>query len=90
MIEINEAFKETLLKKLKSEKVTITFIKINNETRNMTCTLMENSLPSVSKDDLTSQKKIRQASPEILAVWDLNKNAWRSMRWDKIIEVIDG
>jgi hypothetical protein len=90
MIEINETFKNTLINKLKSEKVTITFKKLNNETRNMTCTLMKNSLPSTSKDDLTSPKKIRQVSPEILSVWDLNKNAWRSMRWDKIIEVIDG
>ena len=90
MIEINETFKETLLNKLKSEKVIITFKKLNNETRNMTCTLMENSLPSANKDDLMSQKKIRQISPEILAVWDLNKNAWRSMRWDNIIEVMDG
>lgn len=90
MIEINETFKETLINKLKSEKVTITFKKLNNETRNMTCTLMESSLPSANKDDLMSQKKIRQISPEILAVWDLNKNAWRSMRWDNIIEVMDG
>ena len=90
MIELNETFKETLISKLKSEKVTITFKKINNETRNMTCTLMEDSLPLASKDDLMGQKKIRQISPEILAVWDLNKNAWRSMRWDNIIEVMDG
>lgn len=90
MTEINAEFKETLLNKLKNDSVTITFKKLNNETRNIKCTLMEKYLPTATKDDLMSQKKIRQISPEILAVWDLEKNAWRSMRWSNIIEVIDG
>lgn len=90
MNESTEVFKENLLNKLKNKTVTISFKKLNNETRNIKCTLMEKYLPSASKDDPMSQKKIRQISPEILAVWDLEKNAWRSMRWSNIIEVIDG
>ena len=79
--------KEELLTELKTADVNITFKKLNGDVRNMKCTLRENVIPKADKEDHLSQKKIRNISEEVLAVWDLEKNAWRSMRWENIIEV---
>lgn len=79
--------KSELINKLQNSTVEIEFKKLNGETRNMKCTLREGIIPKASKSDTLSQTKVRKVSPEVLVVWDVNKNDWRSMRWDNIVEV---
>lgn len=83
----NQDLKNKLITELKNSIVTITFKKLNGDIRNMECTLAESYLPVANKNDKMSQRKIREISPEVLCVWDINKNDWRSMRWDNIMEV---
>jgi len=53
----------------------------------MECTLNESILPPVALPKETDKQRRRRANIEIQSVWDINANAWRSFKWDSIIEV---
>jgi hypothetical protein len=50
----------------------------------MRCTLQESVLPKQTDLEESIQKK---GPTDSLAVWDLDKNAWRSFRYDTVISV---
>ena len=79
--------REELVTKLKDQDVTVHFTKVNGEKRIMTCTLREDVLPPAKKDDALSQKKIRELNPEVLSVWDVNAEGWRSFRVANVTKV---
>ena len=62
--------------------VYVIFTKKNGEKRNMRCTLHENELPNTF-----TESKEKQTNPEVCVVWDLDKKAWRSFRYDSIESV---
>ena len=66
--------------------VNVRFRKKDGTERKMSCTLQDGVVPKATKDDPLSQKKIRQISDEVLPVWDLEKQSWRSFRKDSVIE----
>jgi len=65
----------------------VIFTKVNGEERNMVCTLREDIIPSASKDPIT-QKKVRDISEEVLAVWDVKAEGWRSFRVANVVSFI--
>ena len=65
---------------LQSKSAKVAFTKVNGDTRVMRCTLQEWALPKATKEDPMSQKKIRELNYEVLSVWDLDANGWRSFR----------
>lgn len=74
-----------LVKKLSNHKAKITFNKSDGSIREMLCTLMPQFL-SVKKN-LDEEEKTRKQNNDVLAVWDLEKESWRSFRLDSIIDV---
>ena len=60
----------------------VTFTKTNGEIRTMICTLMEDILPQANPE-----AKVYKTNEEVLAVWDVEKEGWRSFRLDAIISV---
>lgn len=44
----------------------------------MKCTLQESALPPAP------DVSVRKPNPDVISVWDLEKNAWRSVRYDSI------
>lgn len=64
-------------------KVKIEFIKTDGTYRIMICT--KSSL-LIKKPFVQSSRIIRNKSENILRVFDLEKNEWRSMRKDRIIQ----
>ena len=68
------------------EKVvaTVEFTKVNGEKRLMKCTLQENFLPKVVKEET---KKVRTENASVLSVWDVDQSEWRSFRVDSIISI---
>ena len=76
-----------LVKNLKQNVVKVNFTKVNGEERTMNCTLHESVLPVA-----TMSQKERKENKEVLAVWDIDKNAWRSFRLDSVNEtkIIEG
>lgn len=74
--------KEFLLSELHAGPVKLKFRKADGELREMTCTLNESYLPERQEDNL---KQTRKENPDVQSVWDLEKEAWRSFRWDRLV-----
>ena len=74
---------ETLKEALHAKTLLVSFTKLNGERRDMQCTLNHNRIPVSETTKTTS----RSVSTHSLPVFDVNQNAWRSFRWDSIIEV---
>ena len=64
----------------------ITFEKVDGGEREMTCTLLDQFLPSLvtNTNDPVDFPKQRKPLLESIAVWDLEKKDWRSFRFDRI------
>lgn len=75
--------KKWLKSVLQSEEVSILFTKKDGTERKMLCTLKENKIPQ----EFSTKSENRAKSEDALAVFDLEKNAWRSFRFDSIKEV---
>ena len=72
---------------LQTSQCRVIFTKVNGEERNMVCTLKEGIIPKASKDPIT-QKKVRDISEEVLAVWDVKAEGWRSFRVANVVSFI--
>jgi hypothetical protein len=84
MTEVNEFDKNQYLRDtLKESVVLVTFTKKDGTVRTMRCTLKADLLPA--QTDVEEQVQKKAPSLESLAVWDLEKAAWRSFRFDSII-----
>ena len=69
--------------KLRENVLSVVFIKRDGTERRMRCTLRGDMIPALQGTTEAAQKRVR--SEENLAVWDLDKEAWRSFRYDSII-----
>jgi len=79
--------REELMKLLQKEVAVVTFKKLNGDERKMPCTLIKSFLPPAKKDDPMSQKKIRELSDKVCAVWAIESKGFRSFRYDRVTEV---
>lgn len=75
---------EMMTDELQSNICEVEFTKVNGETRVMKCTLDPSIIPPATKKDPLSQKKVRAISEEVLPVWDVNKEQWRSFRLENV------
>ena len=64
---------------LRERTVQITFVKADGTERTMPCTLNESQLPPRPVTENT-----RARSEEVCAVWDPEREVWRSFRWDRV------
>jgi len=70
-----------LIEQLLAGVVTITFVKLSGEQRTMNCTLSELIIPKSEK--VTKTTKPRNVDTQV--VYDVDKKAWRSFRWNSLI-----
>jgi hypothetical protein len=75
--------REWLLGLLRDSEVTVKFTKKDGSERKMLCTLAENKIPSENSPKSSGKTK----SDEALAVFDLEKQSWRSFRFDSVKEI---
>jgi hypothetical protein len=75
----NEFLKSELFKNI----VNVDFIKKDGTPRKLRCTLRPDLLPAQTDLEEAVQKKT--PNPDVLAVWDLENEGWRSFRYDSII-----
>lgn len=79
--------KEEIDEWLHNEILTITFIKVSDNTeRQMICTLLPKYLPERFSEPII----VKSDNPNLMKVFDLDNNAWRSFRIDRIIEIKEG
>ena len=69
--------KNELKQILQENLVVVNFSKVDGSEREMTCTLKKDLMTEYVAKDPTRKKP---ENDEILAVWDVNKNAFRSFR----------
>ena len=72
---------------LRKEVVEVTFLKLDGDERKMPCTLITSFLPPAKKDDPMSQKKVREVSDKVCAVWAIEAKGFRSFRYDRVTKV---
>lgn len=82
-IEWEETEKNWLKSILRDLDVTIEFVKKDGSLRKMICTLAESKIPAEHVPKNTGKAK----SDEVLAVFDVENNGWRSFRWDSIKKI---
>jgi hypothetical protein len=70
---------------LKENVATVTFEKKDGTVRVMKCTLMADKLPAVEVKEGAVAKAV---NPDVVAVWDLESEGWRSFRIDSIKSVV--
>lgn len=75
--------KSNIMNMLKSGIVNIRFTKVDGTERVMKCTLAEGIVKSHEKT--TDREK--KTNENICSVWDVDKEAWRSFRYDSILEI---
>lgn len=80
-----------LLEMLHKEVVEVTFTKLNGDERVMPCTLIPEMLPPAKKDEPITQKKVREISDKVMAVWAIESKGFRSFRYDRVkkVQIID-
>ena len=76
-----EIMRDWVRRLLKEREVTVDFEKANGEFRSMKCTLREDL---GAKYTVTESKNPRKSNPDVCVVWDINQQAWRSFRWDRM------
>ena len=79
----NQQFKHWLTEELRNNIITVVFTKKDGTERVMKCTLKSDVV--VPYEQKTERKKVQ--NEEIVSVWDVEKNAWRSFNITTISEV---
>jgi len=74
--------KDTLKDLLKRKILKITFKKKDGTERTMKCTLLEDLVPVYEK----KTERVKKVNEEVLAVWDLDKEAFRSFKLDSLLD----
>ena len=74
--------REILVEGLKRNLMKVVFTKANGEERIMNCTLHDSVLPEQPIREIKKKENL-----EVLSVWDIDANGWRSFRIDSIKEV---
>jgi hypothetical protein len=75
--------KSNIKNMLTTDIVNVKFKKADGSERLMKCTLLEGWVKEYEK----KTEKTRPVSEDTLSVWDVEKDGWRSFRYDSIIEI---
>jgi hypothetical protein len=81
--------KQTIKDALFAGKTVIGFTKANGEKREMLCTLRPDLIPAEPIIEGAEPKAPRKENPDVQAVWDLEKQAWRSFRFDSVLFILE-
>ena len=81
MNKITESQREEIKKQLKESILRITFEKKDGTYRVMLATLRKEYIESILKQNTEHRK----TNPDVCCVFDIEKDAFRSFRWDSLI-----
>ena len=81
--EEQELYRDWLHSVLKAHTVDLTFRKKDDTIREMKCTLAEEKLPEIEK----KTERVRKENDNVISVFDIEKNEWRSCRYDSIKQI---
>ena len=64
--------------------VEVKFVKKDGTNRNMLCTTKLTLVPERAIKSEENSKKVKPKNPDVAVIWDLQKDAWRSFRYDSV------
>ena len=76
--------RQALLDSLRTNIMVVTFRKVNGDIRDLTCTLQPEYWPVATESTATTRSRV--ANDEVICVWDLIDEAWKSFRVDSVIK----
>ena len=83
--------KEELVEKLLVEEISVTFTKADGSDRTMICTKQFSKIPQEfhPKTDkvVKLDEKGNPIETDLISVWDLEKQGWRSFNFSKVKEI---
>jgi hypothetical protein len=79
-------FKKWLKGHLKYGPVTVTFVKKDGTDRVMKCTTNPTYILFKDPESLESKKE-KKLNEDVMPVYDMEADAWRSFRWDSVKQV---
>lgn len=77
--------KDGIKSTLKTYTAKVTFTKVDGSERVMKCTLNESLIPQSTEEKKTDRTKVE--NDNVLAVWDLESEGWRSFKIDSVKSV---
>jgi hypothetical protein len=77
--------KDGIKSTLKTYTANVTFTKVDGSERVMKCTLNETLIPQSTEEKKTDRVKVE--NDNVLAVWDLESEGWRSFKIDSVKSV---
>jgi hypothetical protein len=84
---MDEDKKQDILNLLKTGEVKVVFKKVDGGERVMRCTHALHLIPVREESFQDKERTERKKNPDVCPVFDLDKNAWRSFRWDSLTRV---
>ncbi len=79
--------RQQIVETLQHGIVEVNFTKKDGTERKMICTLMEEHLPRVPR--FNKEDAPRTRTEDVIAVYDLEKMAWRSFHWTSVNSMAD-
>ena len=76
--------RDEIMLNLRENKCVVTFEKVNGEIRKMLCTLKSDYIPVEETE--AGEKRTKVVNTDVLPVYDLESNGWRSFRWNSLKE----
>jgi hypothetical protein len=77
--------KNVIKEKLRAGNCTVVFTKADGTERSMLCTLHESAIPPAEPK---KTDRVKKDNDDVLAVWDIEKQSWRSFRYDAIKQFV--
>lgn len=77
--------KDGIKSTLKTYTAKVTFTKVDGSERIMKCTLNESLIPQSTEEKKTD--RVKAENDNVLAVWDLEAEGWRSFKIDSVKSV---
>mgnify|MGYP003869352951 CR=1 FL=1 len=94
---VRHIFRDWVRKLLEVSEITVTFVKADGTDREMLCTLSWDKIPvdkapkvvsTGSIDGIVTESKVRkEPDPHSLRVFDVEKQEWRSFRFDRLKKI---
>lgn len=90
--DVQKQFRDWLRSMLHLGPVNIEFAKTDGTIREMHCTLQAGAFEPPEKKtkrdaEELAEKKEKKVNDDVCSVWDMEKQAWRSFRFDHIMKV---
>jgi len=81
-----ELTRANVIELLQNDVAQVTFTKTDGTERVMDCTLLKEVLNerAPQTDEVTTEKPPKKVNEEVLPVWDMVANGWRSFRLDSV------